>query len=341
LKKPKTCPLLADAIKELQEVKAELSRREKQLKRILNGITDGFFILSYDLTVERANEAFKRMVEVPVEKAEGHKLFHLFPTMKEKILYKQYSLELQKSQTLHFETYYERTNSWFRISAYPYEKGGFCVLFRDITREKEDEIKICQNEQNLLALINNTDDLIWSIDCDFRYFTFNEPFKKWYTHYFGEEVWIGKVAFWNRQKNEFDENWKKMYEKALNGEKFSVDMDFEIDNLCKHARVRFNPIYNAGGEIFGVGCFLQDITESKQHEKKIQQQNIQLKEIASITSHQVRVPLANILGLTEILDSEDPLSPCNYKIIEYLKKSAQELDKSIINMVQQTIKSGD
>ncbi len=333
--------LSAYNITELENAKAELIQREKQLRLILNSITDGFFILTYDLTIEKANELFKKMVEVPVEKVEGYKLFELFPSMKEKFLYKQYSLELQKSQTLHFETYYDKTKTWYRISAYPYEKGGFCVLFRDITREKEDELKIYQNEQNLSALINNTEDLIWSIDRDFKYFTFNDPFKKWYKHYFEEEVWIGKVAFYDGQQNAFDNEWKSLYERALNGEQFSVDMDIEIDNLWRRARIRFNPIFNASGKIFGAGCFLQNITESKLYEKKIEQQNTQLKEIAFITSHEVRVPLANILGLTEILDNENPLSPSNAQIIEYIKTSAKELDKTIINMVQQTTKAND
>jgi len=339
LKNIATNLLSAHDITELENAKAELIQRERQLRLILNSITDGFFILTYDLRIEKANGVFKERVEVPVEMVEGQKLFDLFPSMKEKFLYKQYSLELQKSRTLHFETYYERTKTWYRISAYPYEKGGFCVLFRDITRAKEDELKIQQNEQNLSALINNTEDLMWSIDRDFRYFTFNEPFKKWYKHYFKQEVWIGKVAFNDGYESAFDKEWKSLYERGLNGEKFSVDMDIEIDNQWRQTRVKLNPIYNANGKIFGVGCFLQNVTESKLYQKKIEQQNAQLREIAFITSHEVRVPLANILGLTEILDNENPVSPSNCQIIEYIKTSAKELDKTITNMVQQTAKT--
>ncbi len=340
-KNVQACLLSAHDITELENAKAELIQRENQLRLILNSITDGFFILRNDLTIEKANELFKKMAEVPVEKVEGHKLLYLFPSLKEKFLYKKYSLELQKSETLHFEIYYERTNSWYRISAYPYEGGHFSVFFKNITRQKEDELKIHQNEQNLSALINNTEDLIWSIDNNFRYFTFNEPFKRWYKQFFNEEVWNGKVAFDQGVGSAFDNKWRGLYERALNGEKFSVDMDFEIDNKYHYATVRFNPIYNVNKKIFGVGCFLQDITESKLHEKKIEQQNSKLKEIAFITSHEVRVPLANILGLTEILDTENPLCPSNCKVIEYIKTSAKELDKSIINMVQQTAKAND
>lgn len=340
-KKVQACLLSAHDITELENAKAELISRENELNLILNSITDVFFIISHDLTIEKANEAFKTMTEVRVEKVEGVKLFFLFPSLKQKFLLSKYSLELQKKKSLHFETYYKQANTWYRISAYPYQGGRFSVFFRNITKEKEDELQIHHNEQNLIALINNTEDLIWTIDRSFRYFTFNEPFKKWYADYFKEDVWNGKVAFNQIEKSSFDIKWKSLYERALAGEKFSVNMNFEINNKKHFTAVRFNPIYNENKQIFAVGCFMQNTTESKLHEKKIEQQNMQLKEIAFITSHKVRVPLANILGLTEVLDGDNPLSSSNRKIIEYIKTSAKELDTTITNMVQQTVKMKD
>jgi signal transduction histidine kinase len=139
-----------------------------------------------------------------------------------------------------------------------------------------------------------------------------------------------------QQGSEHVKKWKTLYERALQGEKFSIDMDLVIENSCHFTTVRFNPIYSADKKVIGVGCFLHNITERKLHEKKIEQQNEQLKQIAFITSHQVRVPLANILGLVNVLDKEDPLSAANITIIEHIKTSAEQLDKTIINMVKQT-----
>lgn len=335
------CLLSAHDVTELENTKAELIHRENQLQLIFNSIADGFFIIGFDLEVKKANELFTKMAEVPVEKVEGYKLSYLFPSLKYKIPYRQYLWELQKNKNVYFELYYERTKRWYRISVYPYEGGGFSVFFRNITDEKEDKMQIHQNEQNLLALINNTEDLIWSIDRDFKYFTFNEPFRKWYRLFFDEDVWNEKIAFEKGQGNAFDSRWKGLYERALKGEKFTVDMNFEINNKNHYTTVRFNPIYNSTNKIFGVGCFLQNITESKLHEKKIKQQNLQLREIAFITSHKVRVPLANILGLSEVLDEENPLCESNIKVIGYLKTSAKELDKTIRNMIQQTVQMKD
>lgn len=208
--------------------------------------------------------------------------------------------------------------------------------------ESQDEYKelfynVSQNEQNLLGLINTTEDLIWSIDNNFKYYTFNEPFQKAYKNLFNEELWIGKTALNKKNGDEHIEKWKKLYKQALNGEKFSIDMDFTVNNCTRFTTIKFNPIYNKEKKVIGVGCFLQDITERKIYEQKIEQQNRKLKEIAFITSHKVRVPLANILGLSEVLDKENYLNPLNCQIIEHIKSSAKQLDKTIIDMVQQTV----
>lgn len=118
-------------------------------------------------------------------------------------------------------------------------------------------------------------------------------------------------------------------------------MDFVINSTCYFTTVRFNPIYNADKKVIGVGCFLQNITERKQHESQIEQQNEKLKHIAFITSHKVRVPLANILGLAEVLDRENPLDPTNNTIIDHIKTSAIQLDRTIINMVHETAHLND
>lgn len=327
-------------ITELEHAKLELVQRENQLNQILNSITDGFFILSRDMVVEKANDLFKTIANPTDGNIEGLKLTEILPEFIERASYKQYCHVLEFRSVVHFEINYEKLNKWFQISAYPFD-SGLSVFFRDITQEKEDEIQRHQNQQNLLALIHNTEDLMWCVDCNFKYFIFNESYKQHYKRAFGEEVVVGKSALNGIQETEPPDKWKGLYEKALNGEKFTVEMDFVVLENSYFTTIRFNPIYDANENIIGVGCFLQDITERKLHLRKIEQQNKQLKQIAFITSHKVRVPLANILGLAEILDKDNPLSLSNCMVIEHIKTSAKELDASIINMAQQTVDAND
>jgi signal transduction histidine kinase len=61
-------------------------------------------------------------------------------------------------------------------------------------------------------------------------------------------------------------------------------------------------------------------------------QNKKLKEIAFIQSHELRRPVANILGLAELIPSIE-ISEDDKNIIDMLKHVAADLDTQIRNVV--------
>jgi signal transduction histidine kinase len=64
------------------------------------------------------------------------------------------------------------------------------------------------------------------------------------------------------------------------------------------------------GEIIGVTINSSNIDESKRAELLIQTQNKQLLKIAHLQSHQIRGPVATILGLLQLLN-RNSLTPEN------------------------------
>jgi len=75
---------------------------------------------------------------------------------------------------------------------------------------------------------------------------------------------------------------------------------------------------------------VQDITEKKNIENIILKQQTLLKEIYFMQSHTIRLPLANILGLVDLLTFTIPnLDQENKEIFEKLKFSANQLDEVI------------
>jgi light-regulated signal transduction histidine kinase (bacteriophytochrome) len=119
------------------------------------------------------------------------------------------------------------------------------------------------------------------------------------------------------------------YERAFKGEVFSVVRQREIDGRQVYEELSFNPIRDLRDEVIGVNCFLRDITEQQEHLQKIEKQNDRLREIAWIQSHRVRAPVASILGLAQLCNLDD--SP-NAEIIPMLKKSAEDLDRVILEI---------
>ncbi|MCW7492383.1 PAS domain S-box protein [Leptospira sp. 2 VSF19] len=84
-----------------------------------------------------------------------------------------------------------------------------------------------------------------------------------------------------------------------------------------------------------VSAIIVDITEKVLADNKIQKQIFELKEIARIQSHEIRSPLANILGLINLLESGLATDTTN-EIYTYLKQSAKELDNLVCEIVNRT-----
>ncbi len=70
--------------------------------------------------------------------------------------------------------------------------------------------------------------------------------------------------------------------------------------------------------------------------QKIQEQNEQLQEIAWIQSHQMRSPVATILGLAGLFNYDDYSDPVNAEILRGLRKSTNKLDCLISEIVRKT-----
>lgn len=70
--------------------------------------------------------------------------------------------------------------------------------------------------------------------------------------------------------------------------------------------------------------------------KQLKSQYDKLLKIAFMQSHQVRVPVANILGLFNLFDFDNPADPINGKVLQMLKLVAESLDKTIHEITQNT-----
>lgn len=79
-----------------------------------------------------------------------------------------------------------------------------------------------------------------------------------------------------------------------------------------------------------------DIKAKRIVDEKLKIQNEKLFEIAFLQSHQVRVPVAHILGLFSLFKFDNPSDPINAEILCKLKISAESLDNIIREIVQKT-----
>ena len=100
-------------------------------------------------------------------------------------------------------------------------------------------------------------------------------------------------------------------------------------------RAKFFPVYDEVDKtITGINVNMRDITKTVQAKMALEQQNIQLKEIARINSHEIRRPLANILGIIEVLGHyQDEFSSDIKDLMYLLHQSSTELDEVVRKIV--------
>lgn len=81
---------------------------------------------------------------------------------------------------------------------------------------------------------------------------------------------------------------------------------------------------------------VHDITSRKSFENQLQVKNNKLSEIAFISSHEIRKPVATILGLINLIESQVQFDPKHAELFEYLKFTSNQLDEVIHTIVNKT-----
>ena len=215
---------------------------------------------------------------------------------------------------------------------------GLQAIGQDITERKDAQKEIIWTKNNLEALINNTEDLIWSVNRNCGYLYMNQAYRNTISAHAGATPEKGDSSLHAVYETEVLDEWRAYYHRAFKGERYIIvneSIDPSSGNLnC--FEISFNPIYNAEAEITGVGCFARDITERIKTNKAIIDQNERLQNIASISSHDLRRPVATMLGLINIIDRENFYNPENKQILEHLLSVGNEIDDVIRLIVNNT-----
>jgi PAS domain S-box-containing protein len=122
------------------------------------------------------------------------------------------------------------------------------------------------------------------------------------------------------------------YKKALNGTPVKYEREVEYAEKTIWWYVTFEPGYNSAGEIVGISYNATDITERKQNEKRILEQNSSLSTIAHIQSHELRRPVASILGFMHLFKYVGYKATKDELVM--MEKAVNELDDKIKEIVE-------
>lgn len=146
---------------------------------------------------------------------------------------------------------------------------GIIANSRDITERKIAEEKVLYEQQEKEALINSTDDMIWSVDRNLRLIAGNRSFLKSIETSSGKQFSPGDKVLLQEYPESFLKEWKAYYKKALEGTSFRKEIvsTYSDNKTLRWLETAFNPIYS-DAEIVGIACYSRDITERKTAEEE-------------------------------------------------------------------------
>ncbi|MCB0050138.1 MAG: PAS domain S-box protein, partial [Caldilinea sp.] len=141
----------------------------------------------------------------------------------------------------------------------------------DIQPLRDAEAALRAQQADMLAMLENTDGTIWSIDRDYRLTASNSVFRRNVTASLGRALELGESVF-QLSDGEINAEWRSMYDRALAGERLAVDVQRRFSKRGNWMEYRFSPVYDADGGIVGATVLGRDITARKLAAQQIEAQ---------------------------------------------------------------------
>ena len=203
----------------------------------------------------------------------------------------------------------------------------------DITDKKLQELEVKRSELMLNSLVNNVKHSLWSVDRDYRLVKYNKVFEEEALKLFDITVKPGMLVVESirEEKKLFKELWYSMYKRAMKGESFTEEKQYDFHGDTRYIVVSMNPVMN-GNEIIGITAFSYDVTNMKKNREMLLESEVRYQII-----------IDNLNEGILITDKDDRLIFCN-KACENifginrdemigldLKKFHDEKNKAVIN----------
>jgi len=232
----------------------------------------------------------------------------------------------------------EGRDVWANISANPIfdEAGkykGSLAMVTDVTQRKLDEEALKKSVANLRTIFDNTDSSYILIDAELYIVSFNALAQKYSQQQNKKSLVINTPI-----KDYFAaERWpfiKETLDKVAAGESINYELNFtKSKGEVEWYQVRWLNVKNSDNQNWGFILVNKDITAAKiaalERERitaDLIQHNNDLEQFTYIVSHNLRAPVANIMGLSDILMEPDIDPDSRQEVMDRVALSIKNID---------------
>jgi PAS domain S-box-containing protein len=209
-------------------------------------------------------------------------------------------------------------------------------ITRDITKRKLDEEALKKSEANLRTIFDNTDTAYILFNAELRIVSFNAIAQK-----YSEEQNSKSLVVNYAIRDYFSiERWpfiQGILNKVAADEAVSYELSYTKPNGTVHwNEVRWLNVKNTDNKNWGFILANKDITEAKTAELEREritadliQHNKDLEQFTYIISHNLRAPVANIIGLSDMLKEHELDAESKQQVLDRVSLSIKNIDTVI------------
>jgi PAS domain S-box-containing protein len=228
---------------------------------------------------------------------------------------------------------------WANVSSNPIVDAngnytGMVAMVTDVTQRKLDEEALKKSEANLRAIFDNTDSAYIFIGTDLSLVSFNALAQKFSIDFNKKELEINKPINYYFTAERWPVICQTLEKIKSSGEISSYDLSFQRhDGTTQWFNVRWLNVKTADNRHAGFILANRDITETKTamlERERVAADLIQhvkdLEQFTYIISHNLRAPVANIIGLSEMLKEDLLDAEEKQDVVERVSKSILTID---------------
>ena len=205
-----------------------------------------------------------------------------------------------------------------------------------------------KTELHLKTIVNTSDIAFVLFDSDSHVLLFNPIANYWATLSFG--VPLQKDIYFPDLLNEQGRTrFSEMMTAVLSGQSLNYETSYQgQSDSPEWYNVSIHPVMDDGGKAVGVICAASNITRDKlaesEHERlsgQLVQRNKDLDTFSFILSHDLRAPLANMLGLARMLKETNAPESEKSEVEGFLFQSIEKLNDVVhdLNRILELIRS--
>ena len=199
------------------------------------------------------------------------------------------------------------------------------VMAQQNEQQEYNKKAIEDSEIKLKAAFDSSSDVHVLVGKNLEVLAFNKPASFYIRSIYQYEVTLGdRILNYVDPKNK--KHFSKYFDIAFQGKTIKHDLLIRPGTRFECWReIKLVPIKNNHDEIIGVALNSADISKRKQQEKQIHIQNEALTRIAIIQSHELRRPVASLLGFMHLMKIEE----LEFDYFDMMNLTINELDEKI------------